>query len=141
MTKTNFDVIPYKLKVSKVNKHVAKNNEVWVITFYTSTVTIEFIILRPTEEFLTTKPTFYPQRVIDKPTWITSKESVKCKLSLLDCSVLVNQERKPTLVYVVVLSSITLDLLLPKFVRQESSCDSTLGAFNGAQPMEVFGSE
>lgn len=42
-------------------------NLVRVITFYTSTVTIEFIILRPTEEFLTTKPTFYPQRVIDKP--------------------------------------------------------------------------
>lgn len=68
MTKTNFDVILYKLTVSKVNKLVAQNNEFRVITFYTSTVTIEFIILRPTEEFLTTKPTFYPQRVLDKPT-------------------------------------------------------------------------
>lgn len=65
MSKTYFDVIPYKLKV---NKHVAQNNEFRVITFYTSTVTIEYIILRPTWEFLTTEPTFYPQRVIDKPT-------------------------------------------------------------------------
>lgn len=60
MTKTNFDVILYKLTVSKVNKHVAQNNELFrVITFYTSTITIEFIILRPTEEFLTTKPSFF----------------------------------------------------------------------------------
>lgn len=65
MTKTNFDVILYKLKVSKVNKHVAQNNEFRVIDFYTSTVTIEFIITRPTEKFLTTKPMFYPQRAIE----------------------------------------------------------------------------